>query len=205
METQYFNNLDYQKKIFFDLLSGLEEEKSSVLKEAFLFAEEAHSNQIREESEKGVPYIIHPVRMVIYLLRDLQVSDVDLVVAALFHDVVEDTRFKIEDIEERFGKRVAELVEHLTRRRQAGETEEEKREAKKKKFEELMMTDKDVRLAKCSDLLDNMRAWPYIPIGHPTRKKFPRWLEEAEKYYIPLAQKTDERIVIDMKKALDNV
>lgn len=192
-----FNNVDYQKQVFLDLISSLKKRK--FLEKALFLAEKAHRNQFREE---GVPYIIHPIRVAIYIFRDLGITDTDLLIAALLHDVVEDTGIKIKEIKKHFGERLVYLIEGLTRRRPPSETEEEKRESKRKKFEELMESDRAVRIVKCSDLLDNVRSWPFIPKDHPARQKFPRWIEEAKNYYIPLTDKTDKKISLAMRRAI---
>ena len=85
-------------------------EPSKQLEEALSFSIEAHKQQFRKSGE---PYIIHPI-----LVASIVVSitaDESMAIAALLHDVVEDTSINIEKIEELFGKDVAHLVEGLTK------------------------------------------------------------------------------------------
>lgn len=78
--------------------------------EAEVLASEAHAGQIRNYN--GRPYIEHP-RAVAVLLREAGFSD-EVIAASLLHDVVEDTDTRPETIRERFGDRVADLVDALT-------------------------------------------------------------------------------------------
>lgn len=83
--------------------------KSRVIK-AYMYAEEKHSGQKRKYS--GLDYFIHP-KSVGRMAEDLT-RDEDLVIAGFLHDVVEDCGVKIEEIQELFGERVANLVYELT-------------------------------------------------------------------------------------------
>ncbi len=83
---------------------------SPLATEAEVFAAEGHAGQIRNYS--GRPYIEHP-RAVAGLLR-IEGFDDEVLAAALLHDLLEDTEATSEEIQERFGDRVAELVDVLT-------------------------------------------------------------------------------------------
>lgn len=83
---------------------------TSILKKALSFSIEAHKDQFRKSGE---PYIIHPI-LVSSIVSSLT-DDESMAIAALLHDVVEDTSTTIEEIEEEFGKDVAHLVEGLTK------------------------------------------------------------------------------------------
>lgn len=83
----------------------------SNLVKALDFATKAHNGQCRKYT--GEPYIIHPV-IVAQLVIKYFPADLDMAIAALLHDVVEDTPVTIEEIEKEFGGNVAELVSDLT-------------------------------------------------------------------------------------------
>ncbi|MCF6201726.1 MAG: HD domain-containing protein, partial [Hydrogenimonas sp.] len=83
---------------------------SQRLTDALSFAKDAHEGQLRKSGE---PYIVHPI-LVAAITASIS-SDETMVIAALLHDVVEDTAFTIEEIKERFGEDVAHLVEGLTK------------------------------------------------------------------------------------------
>ena len=81
------------------------------IRHAFRFCYEAHKNN---ERESGGPYYTHPVNVALIVATEMPLDDVS-VVAALLHDVVEDTDFTIEDIRADFGDEVAEIVEGATK------------------------------------------------------------------------------------------
>jgi guanosine-3',5'-bis(diphosphate) 3'-pyrophosphohydrolase len=83
---------------------------TSRLVEAYLFAEERHHGQTRRSGE---PYITHPLA-VAHILADLQMG-VNTVIAGLLHDVLEDTATTPEELEQRFGTTVRQLVEGVTK------------------------------------------------------------------------------------------
>src|SRR5690625_4817194 len=79
------------------------------------FAEKAHKGQRRKNA--NIPYITHPIR-VAERLESIHASD-ELICAAYLHDVVEDTPFEIEDIEQPFGPRVATSLLHTLKTNQS--------------------------------------------------------------------------------------
>lgn len=93
------------EKILFETI-----EPTEAIRSALEFAKKAHEKQVRKSGE---PYIIHPI-LVAAITASIS-GDAVMVIAALLHDVVEDTPYTIDDIQERFGKDVAYLVEGLTK------------------------------------------------------------------------------------------
>ncbi len=83
------------------------------LLDAIHFAAQKHRNQRCRDAE-ATPYINHPLALARLLAVDGGVSDVELLMAAVLHDTVEDTDATIEEVGERFGERVAGLVAELT-------------------------------------------------------------------------------------------
>src|SRR4051812_44005704 len=79
---------------------------------AFRFAAAAHSGQVRDE---GSPFIDHPVAVADILWRELGCRDVDMIVSALNHDVLEDTEVEPAALESAFGERSFDLVQTLTK------------------------------------------------------------------------------------------
>jgi len=148
--------------------------------DAFSFADNAHSGQLRKSGE---PYIIHPLA-VAEIVADLEL-DVDSIIAALLHDVIEDTEATHEDIAKRFGEPVAQLVEGVTKltRVQYVSKEEEQMENLRKM---LMAMAKDIRviLIKICDRLHNMRTMEY----QSAKKQREKALETME-IYAPLAHR----------------
>lgn len=156
-----------------------------------------HKKQKREE---GIPYFIHCVRTANLLIEKEGVKNWETILGALLHDIVEDTAFKNSQIKKLFGKRVAEIVSALTRKRPKREKEEEKYKNKSKYFSILMKKDKEVRMIKAFDCLDNMMSWKKIAEKEGMKIKIKRWFKEAKNLYLPLARSVDKKIFFLMKR-----
>jgi len=157
--------------------------------EAFEYAKKHHGDQVRDE---GIPYIIHPVRVANILMEERDYYDPEVVMAALLHDVVEDTDVKIRHIEKKFGPEVKRLVAGLTRIKT--------RETKDIRFKKTMKSDYRVRMIKCADVLDNVRSWPLSTKTY----KFPRWFKEVREMYLILAENTDKYFYDEIKKLINS-
>jgi GTP pyrophosphokinase len=98
-----------------DLLKGtyqtLSEKEKKNIRKAFDFAVEAHSSQRRKTGE---PYIYHPIAVAKIVAYEIGLGATSII-AALLHDVVEDTKYTLEDIQENFGETVATIVDGLTK------------------------------------------------------------------------------------------
>jgi guanosine-3',5'-bis(diphosphate) 3'-pyrophosphohydrolase len=148
--------------------------------QALSLAEEAHRGQSRAS---GDPYIAHPVA-VAKILAELKM-DADTIVAALLHDVVEDTEVSLEDIEREFGTDVALLVDGVTKlsRLEVRSREEEQVENLRKMFL-AMARDIRVILIKLADRLHNMRT-----LKHLDPERVRRIALETREIYAPLANR----------------
>jgi len=156
---------------------------------AYRFAKKHHGDQMRDED---VPYIIHPVRVANILMEERDFYDPAVIMAALLHDVVEDTDIKLRQIQKKFGSDVKMLVAGLTRIKT--------RETKDIKFKKTMKADYRVRMIKCSDVLDNVRSWPLSTKTY----KFPRWFKEVREMYLTLAENTDMYFYDEIKKLINS-
>ncbi len=97
--------------VLFENASGyLSDEDCKAIREAYLFAKGAHEGQFRKSGE---PFIMHPVEVAI-ILSDLRM-DSDTLRAAVLHDTVEDTEYTLDDVRQKFGDTVAELVDGVTK------------------------------------------------------------------------------------------
>jgi (p)ppGpp synthase/HD superfamily hydrolase len=145
------------------------------LRQALELAEAAHSGQTRDDN---TPYILHPLRIALSLMQELDVRDAEVLCAALLHDVAEDQeRFTPDDIEAEFGGRVGSIVRTLTKPDEPGITREE---VNKIYFERLRFADEDCKLVKLADKLDNVRD----AINSPDPNKRQRTAEEAKNFYV---------------------
>ncbi|MHA6485114.1 RelA/SpoT family protein [Paenibacillus sp. strain BS8-2] len=123
------------------------------IKEAYDFAEQAHHGQVRKSGE---PYILHPVT-VADILVDMGM-DVLSIIAALLHDVVEDTTVDLQTVRAKFGETCAMLVDGLTKLEKIRfQSKEEQQNENYRKMFVAMAQDIRVILIKLADRLHNMR------------------------------------------------
>jgi GTP diphosphokinase / guanosine-3',5'-bis(diphosphate) 3'-diphosphatase len=152
-----------------------------LIERAHAVAGTAHEGQLRASGE---PYITHPLDVAFYL-AGLQM-DAETIAAALLHDVPEDTDFTLADIEKRFGREVARLVDGVTKLSKFGSArsmEEQQAENIRKMF---MAMAEDVRVViiKLADRLHNMRTLQYMP---PEKQQ--RIARQSMEIYAPLAHR----------------
>ncbi len=148
--------------------------------DAYLFGAEAHDGQTRKSGE---PYIYHPIA-VARILAELRMDSKTLV-AAILHDVIEDTPTAKEQIANEFGQEVADIVDGLTKLDHIHF--DSKAEAKAESFRKLILSMvKDIRviLIKLADRLHNMRTLGVMPA-----KKARRIAEETLEVYAPIANR----------------
>lgn len=198
--AQSFNNLEYQERVFTRLAKRISGKNHPRIMAAHALSKRAHEGQLRDE---GMPYFIHPLRVANSLIEEFDVRDGDMICAALLHDVVEDTGMPLSAIKEMFGASIARLVKNLTRPRPKRETILHKKISKGRKYMATMRCDWPTRMIKCADMLDNMRCWPGRIAMRLSDNKFPRWFGEADRYYLPLARKTNKDAEEKMRAALD--
>lgn len=149
---------------FADLLRGYlaspHRKKVEIIERAFNFARMAHKG-IRRRS--GEPYILHPIAVAKIASQEIGLGSTSIC-AALLHDVVEDTDYTVEDIRQQFGRKIAELVNGLTKI--SGGIFGDKASAQAENFRKLLLTmSEDIRvvLIKMADRLHNMRTLSSMP------------------------------------------
>lgn len=156
-----------------------------VIQKAFDFANEAHKG-VRRRS--GEPYILHPIAV-----AKIVVSNIGLgyksIVAALLHDVVEDTHYTVENIKSLFGEKVATIVDGLTKIKTVLDNEDkaEQKSIQAENFKRILLTlNDDVRvvLIKLADRLHNCRTIEFMP-----EHKRDKILSETMFVFIPLAHR----------------
>ncbi len=156
-----------------------------IIQKAFDFANEAHKG-VRRRS--GEPYILHPIAV-----AKIVVSNIGLgyksIVAALLHDVVEDTSYTIDDLRSLFGDKVATLVEGLTKIKTVLDNEDkaQQKSMQAENFKRILLTlNDDVRvvLVKLADRLHNCRTIEFMP-----EHKRDKILSETMFVFIPLAHR----------------
>ena len=147
------------------------------VEKAFRFANAAHDG-IRRKS--GEPYIIHPIAVAKIVAKEIGLGATSIV-AAILHDVVEDTEYRLSDIENMFGEKVARIVDGLTKL--SGDLDSRQALTLKKM---LMTLSEDVRvvLIKIADRLHNMQTLESMPVN----KKL-KIAGETLFLYVPLAHR----------------
>jgi GTP pyrophosphokinase len=147
---------------------------------AFDMAVDAHEGQKRATGE---PYVTHPIATA-QLLADLAIDPV-AVVAALLHDVPEDTEYSLTEVEDRFGTEVAQLVDGVTKLSRFSTHTHEQRQAENiRKMLLAMAQDIRVVLIKLADRLHNMRTLHGLP---PEKQQ--RIARQTMEIYAPLAER----------------
>lgn len=178
-------NNDYQdfrvdvESMFKMLAQRMDSKQLQLVRSAYELAAEAHKEQKRKTGE---PYIIHPIAVARIVAEELELG-ANPIIAAFLHDVVEDTKYTIDDIRDRFGNDVAFLVGVVTKQ-------------KKEKYDKSKQVDNyrqilasvqyDVRaiLVKLADRLHNMRT---LASMRPDKQM--KIAGETDYFYAPLANR----------------
>ena len=180
--------IDYEKMVdeaFQHLLdtylASRHRKKVDIITKAFNFARQAHKG-VRRLS--GEPYILHPIAVAQIACEEMGLGATSIS-AALLHDVVEDTDYTVEDIENIFGPKIAQIVDGLTKI--SGGIFGEQASAQAENFKKLLLTMSDdirVILIKICDRLHNMRTLA----SQPANKQY-KIAGETLYIYAPLANR----------------
>ena len=117
---------------------------------AISYAARRHHGQMRKD--QATPYVAHPMRVLLTVLRELGETDPDTLAAAALHDTIEDTTTDFDDLAREFNETVARYVTRLTKDKRLPEREREDRY-----FEGLAGAPRAVKLCKIADTIDNLR------------------------------------------------
>ncbi len=153
----------------------------AALNRAYVFAMQAHGSQVRAS---GDPYFSHPLE-VAGILTDLKLDSASIV-TALLHDVVEDTEYSLDQVEERFGGEIGRLVDGVTKLSRIELQSDQTKQAENfRKLVLAMSEDIRVLLVKLADRLHNMRTLHFIK-SEDKRRRIAR---ETMDIYVPLAER----------------
>ena len=153
-------------------------EDSKHIRSAFDFAVDAHKDMRRRSGE---PYIYHPIAVAMIAVSEIGLG-ITSIVAALLHDVVEDTKWELKDIRERFGGKVENIVDGLTKI-----SNNDAASMQAENFRKMLINlSKDIRivLIKIADRLHNMRTLDAMPKDKQLKIK-----AETQFIYAPLANR----------------
>ena len=182
------------KKLTSDYLASRHRKKVDLITKAFNFARQAHKG-VRRLS--GEPYIMHPIAVAQIACSEIGLGSTSIC-AALLHDVVEDTDYTVEDIENIFGPKIAQIVDGLTKI--SGGIFGEQASAQAENFKKLLLTMSDdirVILIKIADRLHNMRTLD----SQPANKQY-KIAGETLYIYAPLAHRLG---LYKIKSELENL
>ena len=160
-------------------MAGRSEEDAERILDAYEFAHRAHEGQYRKS---GHPYIIHPVSVATIVADELKLGT-NPVIAALLHDVVEDTSHTVDEIRERFGEDVAFLVRVVTKQKKTVYEMSKQLDNFKQMLDSINY---DIRalLIKLADRLHNMRT-----LDSMSPDKQMKIAGETDYFYAPLANR----------------
>ncbi len=154
---------DFIQKEFSDLLAHCIRCESNtdqeMIRKAFHLANEAHKGMRRKSGE---PYILHPIAVAKIVTYEIGLG-AKSVICAILHDVVEDTEYTVEDIENHFGKKIASIIDGLTK---ISDVFDNNSSLQAENFRKMLLTlSDDVRviLIKLADRLHNMRTLQSMP------------------------------------------
>jgi (p)ppGpp synthase/HD superfamily hydrolase len=183
--------MDYERKYEYlaeRLHPHLTGDELTQVRLAYEVAEAAHEGQMRDE---GTPYILHPVRVAVSLVDELEIYSPRLVSSALLHDVIEDSPITRRQIAELFGDDVAEIVWLLT------------------KFDDVSLpaylsaieaaSDSGATIVKLCDRLDNLRFLAHSPRAEKKR----RYIHTTEAFYLPMAARTNKYLYDELSRWLE--
>lgn len=145
--------------LFMVLRKDTTDEEKQRIRQAFEFAREAHRGIKRRSGE---PYILHPIAVARIAAKEIGLGTKS-VIAALLHDVVEDTDYTVEDIRGIFGPKIASLVDGLTKIREVMGTDTTLQAESFRKMILTLADDVRVILIKIADRLHNMRTLAAMP------------------------------------------
>lgn len=168
------------KEVLRESYQTLSTEDKKLVRKAFDFSLEAHSDQRRKSGE---PYIYHPLEVARIVAGEIGLGATSIA-AALMHDVVEDTSYTLEDIKNLFNQKIATIIDGLTK---ISNIKKKEVSIQSENYKKLLLTlSEDVRviLIKIADRLHNMRTLEFMP-----EDKQLKIASETLFIYVPLAHR----------------
>lgn len=189
-----YDNLSKMLKNAYLADSKMNEGDIHIVLEAVGFAAEGHNGQLRENPEK-TPYIIHPIRVTEHLMTIANVHERDILVAALLHDTVEDTKITFADIQKSFGTTAEGYVRELTDNMSLPQEERMKLQIETAPKKSLAAAQ-----IKLADKYDNLKSLQSNPPATWDQKKIDEYFLSAKKVTSSLPAAN-----VPLKKAVDDV
>jgi (p)ppGpp synthase/HD superfamily hydrolase len=178
------------------ILTRLHTDDAERLVNAFRYAAAAHADQTRDE---GLPFIDHPVAVAVILSEELGCRDVDMLIAALNHDVLEDCDWLCEpEVVAALGARATSLVKDVTKE-QVPEADKAARD--QRYLAHLREIGRDAKLLKLADRIHNLRSIPQA--NDPAKAR--RYLDVSRQEFLPLALSVDPTAARLISDACDEI
>ena len=150
----------------------------NLLDSALIFAAIAHQNQKRKSTD--TPYIVHPVGVMLILI-EFGENEPELLAAALLHDTIEDAGVTLNQLRQKFGERVAHIVEGCSEPDKDDTWENRKAHT----IHYLKTAPREIQLVSAADKLHNLRSMikDYVEVGDKVWSRFKRGKEDIAWYY----------------------
>lgn len=160
---------------------------------AIYFATKAHNGQKRK-TDKDVDMIFHPFTVGMMLQRAN--ANTNCVIAGILHDVVEDTKYTLEDIQIEFGNEIAKIVEEVSENKSLAW-----KERKKEAIDKIRTASIEGKLVECADKISNLECLYalYLEQGEEIWKNFNKPKEEQEWYYTNMYNAVIENVTEEEK------
>ena len=165
------------------------------LDDAIIFATKAHAGAMRKGG--GLPYIVHPMEAL--SIATSMTDDIDVLCAAVLHDVVEDTKYTLEEIRLAFGQRISDFVAHMSEnKRRERPAEETWRIRKEEALRGHMTAPLEVKIIFLSDKLSNLRGSykDFLKVGDAIWQRFNMKDKAQQEWYY--------RAVVEVCHELEN-
>ena len=188
---------DYTKSNFALLLKPFENSIEDVIKitKAFSLANKIHLNKFLD-GNKQEPYINHPIRVALILSEELKLKDIDLIIAALLHDVFYEkysNGIAFVDLKTLVGDNIGNIIKTVTVPKISNDEK-----LLNEYYQKISKSSKTIRYIITADRLDTIRFLK----NKGYKEKSQRYKEETQKYIIPIADKTDDGICFKLSIAL---
>lgn len=184
---------DFTKRGFARLIQPFENSTDDLVRitRAFSIAMRAHAGNFRDESQVE-PYIHHPLKVALVITEELNLHSVNLICAALLHDV---TRKGDGDLKKDFGEDIYNIVSSAT---MPNVLNEDREKALGQYFSAIAKSPVLTRYLILADRLENIRALR----NDMHKNKILRYKEETQRFILPIAEITDEKLLFKLSVAL---
>ncbi|MBI5207944.1 MAG: HD domain-containing protein [Candidatus Firestonebacteria bacterium] len=185
-EKKLINNLPIIVKKSFSI-----EESQKILK-AIDLAFQLHK---KEKRAGGEPYIVHPFRIAISLILEFSITQPEIIIAGLLHDILENTNYNPLELKKKFGNNIHKIVNTLTRKRSRPKTGDRLSDAY---YQNIIKCGNDCLIIKLADKLDNLRD----ALNHPNVIKRKLYVKESYEVFLPLMQSLGDKSLYQKIKVL---